>query len=91
MLTPRNPKPNPTSTQRQLDLTIYRVATGCSCNTLAALFGLSVPCVIECLNKIYRILVSKLYNHYVRLPETEAECRANDKVFLKNYEFQTVI
>ena len=90
VLTPTNLKPNPTPPHRQLGLTIYRLATGCSCNTLAALFGLSIPCVNEFFNKICRILVRKLYNQYVRLPETEAEWGAEVKGFLENYEFPCV-
>lgn len=59
LLTPTNLKPNPMPPHRQLGLS-YRPATGCCYNILVALFGLSVPCVNEISNKIWRILVRKL-------------------------------
>ena len=43
-LTPTNLKPNPTSPDRQLALTIYRLATGCTYSTLSDLFGICVCC-----------------------------------------------
>ena len=73
VLTPANLKPNLTPPHRQLGLTIYQLGMGCSCNTLAAFFDLSVGCVEDFLNKTCRILVSKPYDQYVCLPETEAE------------------
>ena len=45
ILTPTNLKPNPTSPDRQLALTIYRLATGCTYSTLSDLFGVSVSAV----------------------------------------------
>ena len=90
MLTPTNLKPNPTPPQWQLGSTIYGLTTGCSCNTLAALFSLSVPCVNEFFNKICRILVSKLYGQYVRLPKTEGVWGADVKGFLEDCEFPCV-
>ena len=73
LLKPTNMKPYPTSPDRQLGLTIYRLATGCSCKTLSALFGLSIPSVDEFFNKVCRVLVSKLYDQYVFLPRNDAE------------------
>ena len=42
ILAPTNLKPDPTSPDRQLDLTIYRLATGCTSSTLSDLLGVSV-------------------------------------------------
>ena len=42
ILTPTNLKPNPTSHDRKLALTIYRLATGCTYSTLSDLLGVSV-------------------------------------------------
>ena len=42
VLTPTNLEPNPTSPDRQLALTIYGLATGCTYSTLSDLFGVSV-------------------------------------------------
>ena len=90
VFTPTNLKPDPTPPDRQLDWTIYRLATECSCKTLPALFGLSVPSVSKFFNKICRILVVTLYDQYVRLPETETECGGEVKGFVENYKFPCV-
>ena len=90
VLTPTNLKPDPTPPDRQLDWTIYRLATESSCKTLPALFGLSVPSVSKFFNKICRILVGTLYDQYVRLPETETECGGEVKGFVENYKFPCV-
>ena len=90
MLTPTNLKPNLTPPQWQLGSTIYRLTTGCSCNTLAAFFSLSVPFVNEFFSKICRVLVSKLYGQYVRLSKTEAEWGADVKGFLEDCELPCV-
>ena len=90
VLTATNLKPNPTPPNRQLGLTISRLATGCCCKTLAALLGLSVPSVNEFFNKICGFLVHNLYDQYVRLPETEAEWKAKVKGYFENYEFSIV-
>ena len=44
-LLPTNFNPHPTTPDRQLALTIYRLAHGCSYTTLGDLFGLSEPSV----------------------------------------------
>ena len=90
ILTPTNLKPTPPSPHRQMGLIIYRLATGRSCKTLAALFSLSVPSVNEFFSKICRISVGTLYDKYVRLPEAKAEWGAEVKGFLENYEFPWV-
>ena len=72
ILTPTNLKPNPTSPDRQLVLTIYRLATGRTYSTLADLFGMSVS-ASKFFNKICRLMVVSLYDRYVGLPATDKE------------------
>ena len=90
VLTSTNLKPKPTSPHRKLGLTIYRLATGCSCKTLATLLGLSVRSANEFFGKICRIMVGTLYDQYFRSPETETEWGGKVKGFLENYEFLCV-
>ena len=66
-------KLNPIPPRQELGLTIYRLAKWDSCNTLAALFHLSAPCVNGFFKRICRTLVSKLHDQYIHLPETKAE------------------
>ena len=60
ILTPTNLKPNPTSPDQQLALTIYRLATGCTYSTLSDLFGVSVSAASKFLNKICWLMVVSL-------------------------------
>ena len=68
ILTPTNLKPNPTSPDRQLALTIYRLATGCTYSTLSDLFGVSVSAASKLFNKICRkVLCGKRWPSFVKL------------------------
>ena len=71
ILTPTNLKPNPTSPDRQLALTIYRLATGCTYSTLPDLFGVSVSAASKFFNKICRLMVISLYDRYACLPTND--------------------
>ena len=51
---PTNFKSNPTSVDRQLAITLYRLAHGCSFSTLSDLFGVSISLASETFN--YSIL-----------------------------------
>ena len=73
ILTPTNLKPNQTSPGRQLALTIYRLATGCTYSTLSDLLGVSVSAASKFFNKICRLMFVSLYDLYVRLPTTDKE------------------
>ena len=73
ILTPTNLKPNPTSPDWQLALTIYRVTTGCTYSTLSDLFGVSVSAASKFFNKICWLMVLSLYDRYVRFPTTDKE------------------
>ena len=90
ILTPTNLKPNPTSPDRQLALTIYRLATGCTYSTLPDLFGVSVSAASKFFNKICRLMVVSLYDRYVRLSTTGKEWQNEIRGFLENYEFPCV-
>ena len=71
VLTPTNLKPNPTSPDQQLALTIYRLATGCTYSTLSDLFGVSVSAASKFFNKICRLMVISLYDRYACLPTND--------------------
>ena len=86
-LTPANLKPNPTSAYRQIALRIYSLATGC---TLSDLFGVSLSAASKFLDKICRLMVVFLYDHYVRLSTTDEEWQNEIRGFLENYEFSCV-
>ena len=51
-LTHKNLKPNPTSPDRQLSLTINRLAAGCTYSTLSDFVGVSVSAASTFFNKI---------------------------------------
>ena len=85
-----NLKPNPTPPDRQLTLTIYRLAAGCTYSTLSDLFGVSVSAACKFFNKIFRLMVVSLYDRYVRFPATDKEWRNEICGFLENYEFPCV-
>ena len=87
ILTPTNLKPNPTSPDRQLALTIYRLATGCTYSTLSDLFGVSVSAASKSFNKICQLMVVSLYDRYVRLPTTDEEWQNEIRGFLENFKF----
>ena len=84
ILTPTNLKPNPTSPDRQLALTIYRLATGCTYSTLPDLFGVSVSAASKFFNKICGLMVVSLYDCYVRFPTTDEEWQNETRGFLEN-------
>ena len=89
-VTPTNLNPFPTSPDRQLALTIYRLATGCSYATLCDVFGVSVSSAIIFFNKICRVIVANIYDAHVKLPTTDSEWEAEIWWFLENYEFPCV-
>ena len=66
VLTLANLKPNHIPPNQQLGLIIYRSAIGYSCKALSTLLDLSVLSVNEFFKKIFRILIGRLYDQYVR-------------------------
>ena len=77
-------KPNPTTPATQLAITLYCLAQGCSLSTLEDVFGWSIPTNDKTFNYVCRVLVQRLYDRYVRLPETEEEWTAEIKGFTEN-------
>ena len=90
ILTSTNLKQNPTSPDRQLALTIYRMGIGCTYSTLSDLFGVSVSAASTFFNKICRLMVVSLYDRYVRLPTTDEEWQNEIRGFLENHKFPCV-
>ena len=88
--TPTPMKPNPITPATQLAITLYRLAHGCSLSALEDVFGWSIPANDKTFNYVCRVLVQRLYDRYVRLPETEEEWTAEIKGFTENYEFPCV-
>ena len=83
ILTPTNLKPNQTSPGRQLALTIYRLATGCTYSTISDLFGVSV-CVSAAskfFNKICWLMFVSLYDRQARLSTADEEWQIEILVF----------
>ena len=90
VMSPTNLKPFPTSPDRQLAMTLYRFATGCTHSTLSDLLGVSVSAANKFFNKVCRVLVTKLYDRFVFLTSADAEWEAEVCGFLGNYEFPCV-
>ena len=86
VMLPANLKPFSTPPDSQLPMTLYRFATGCMYSTLSDLFSVSVSAANKFFNKVYQVLVSKLYNRFVYLPSADAEWEAEVCGFLENYE-----
>ena len=84
-LTPTNLNPFPATPDRQLALTIYLLATGCSYATLSDVFGVSVSSASMFFNKICRVFVSNIYDTHVKLLTTDSEWEAEIRGFFENY------
>ena len=89
-MSPTNLEPFPTPPDRQLAITLYRFATGCTYSSLSDLFDVSVSAANKFFNKVYRVLVAKLYDRFAYLPSADVECEAEACGFLENYEFPCV-
>lgn len=87
---PTHMVPNPIETHRQLGLTIYRMAHGCSFKVLKDVFGVSQSLCTETFNKVIKVLVSTLYKEFVYLPVSEENWISECKSFIENYEFPCV-
>ena len=80
----------PVSPERQLGLTLYRLAHGCSYNTAGDLFGVASCTACKIFNEVIRLIVLVFYDEYVTLPATEQEWEAELTAFLKDYGFPCV-
>ena len=85
-LTPTNLNPFPTSPDRQLALTIYRLATACSYTTRSDVFGVSVSSASMFFNKICRVILANIYDTHVKLPSTDSEWEVEIRGYFENSE-----
>ena len=90
ILQPTNFKPEPTSPDRQLALTLYRLAHGVTYTVLDDVFGVSKESSCTFFNKVIRLLVAYFYDDYVKLPETDEEWESEVRGFIENYGFPCV-
>ena len=87
---PTNFNRHPISSDRQLALTLYRLARGEPYVIIGNLFGVSVPLASSTFNKVCKIMVRELYDVHVRMPSTDQEWEAEIRGFIENYEFPCV-
>lgn len=80
----------PISPERQLGLTLYRLAHGCSYITAGDLFGVAPSTACKIFNEVIRVMVQVFYDEYVNLPSTEKEWKDELTAFLKDYGFPCV-
>ena len=80
----------PTSPERQLGLTLYRLAHGSSYTTVGDLFGVAPSTACTIFNHVTRVIVKNLYDQFVVLPSTEDEWKEELKNFLEDWEFPCV-
>ena len=82
--------PNPIELHRQLALTIYRTAHGCSFQVLKYIFGVSQLLSTQIFNKVIRVLISSFYDEFIKLPNNEEEWVQESIPFIENYKFPCV-
>ena len=82
--------PNPIEPHRQLALTIYRIAHGCSFKVLKYIFGVSQSLATQTFIKVIRVLILNLCDERIKLHSSEEEWVQECKSFIENYEFPCV-
>ena len=85
--TPTNACPDPISPEKQLALTLYRLAHGTFYLTTGALFGVSEEHACITFNDVCRVIVATLYDIYVKLPD---DWKDKSTGFIENYSFPCV-
>ena len=90
LLKPSNFLTEPTSPDRQLAATLYRLAHGVTYTVLEDIFGISKEAGCKFFNKTVRLIITHFYDEYVKLPETDEEREAEMRGFIENYGFPTV-
>ena len=88
--TPTNLVPKPIEPNRQLGLTIYKLAHGCTFTVIGDVFGISESFASQTFNQIVGDLVVNLFHEYVKMPSTEQEWINEIKGFIENYEFPCI-
>ena len=88
--TPTHLVPEPIEPEKQLALTIYRLAHGCSFIVISNLFGISKSLAVKTFNETVRQMVMHMYSDFVRLPCNENEWANELRGFIENYEFPCI-
>lgn len=83
-------KPHPTSPETQLAICLYRLAHGCTFNTIGDLFGVAAPTAAVVFNEVCKVLVCVLYDRFVYLPRNTDEWVQELESFLEDWEFPCV-
>ena len=90
VLTPTNFVPGPTSPDRQLAASLYRLAHGVTYTVLEDVLGISKESGCVFFNKVIRLIVAYFYDEYVKLPETDEQWEVEVRGFIGNYGFPAV-
>ena len=80
----------PTSPDRQLAASIYRLAHGVTYIVLEDVFGILKESRCIFFNKVICLIVAYFYDEYVKLPETDEQWEVEVGGFIKNYGFPAV-
>ena len=86
IVNPTNLVPEPIEPNRQLGLTIYKLACGCTFTVKGNVFGILESLATQTFNHAVREPVN-LLNEYTKMPSTEQEWINETKDFIENYEF----
>ena len=70
---------------RQLELTMYRLAHGCSHSTVVDLFGVASATACQIFNEAIHVIIQVFYADYVTLPTTKDGWKAELDAFLKDW------
>ena len=90
IVNPTNLAPEPIEPNRQLGLTIYKLARSCTFTVKGNVFGILESLATETFNHAVRELVVNLLNEYTKMPSTEQEWINETKDFIENYEFPCI-
>lgn len=83
-------KPVPVPPHTRLAICLYRLAHGCTYNTLGDLFGVAESTAAVVFNEVCKVLVSTFYDQFVYLPRNSNEWKQELQSFLENWEFPCV-
>ena len=82
--------PEPTSPDRQLAASLYRLAHGVTYTVLENVFGISKELGYVFFNMVTRLIVAYFYDECVKLPETDEQWEVEVRGFTENYGFLAV-
>jgi hypothetical protein len=80
-------KPVPIPPHTRLAICLYRLAHGCTYNTVGDLFGVAESTAAVIFNEVCKILVSTFYDQFVKLPVDSSEWKQELKNFLENWYY----